>query len=322
VPLARIRRTIAARALIPRGTLVLCACSGGPDSAALMFALARLSTELDFQLEVAAVDHGLRPEAAAEVAIAGRQAAGLGLTFHALQAQVAPGASLQAQARTARYAALQRLAAARGAGRVAVGHTRDDQAETVLLRLIRGSGLLGLRAIEPQRGDGVIRPLIDCSRQEVHQLARAHFSELVHDPSNLDPRFGRVRLRAHVIPLLLAENPRLTEHLAALADEAQLAGSALDWAVAQALERARIGPRCFRPAALADRPLWVRRAALRAWLVAEGLSRVSRAHLHQLERAVRLGRGHVWLAHGFHARLEPDGLLRLHESQHPARTEP
>src|SRR5262245_8818481 len=130
--------------MIPRDARVLCACSGGPDSAAMLVALARLAPELGFELVAASVDHGLRADAAHDVAIASRQAAALQVPFHALRIEVAAGASIQAQARSARYEALLRLAAELGASRVAVGHTRDDQAETVLARLLRGSGLVGL----------------------------------------------------------------------------------------------------------------------------------------------------------------------------------
>jgi len=312
--LARIRQTIVERDLIPRGSRVLCGCSGGPDSAALLFALARLAPELDYELEAASVDHGLRAEAARDVAIAARQAAGLGVTFHPLRVDVAKAASVQAQAREARYAALQSLAAQRGAARIAVGHTRDDQAETVLLRLVRGTGLHGLGAIEPRRADGVIRPLIDCDRADVHRLAVAQFAELADDASNADPRYERVRLRAHVMPLLLAENPRLAEHLAALADEAREYRIPLEQAVVELLEHATVGPNGLRMSVLAERPGVLRRAALRAWLGSHGISSVSRAHVDALEHAVRVRRGHIWLSRGWSATTTSEGLLVLQGS--------
>jgi tRNA(Ile)-lysidine synthase len=321
--LARVRRTIVERGLIPRGASVLCACSGGPDSAALLYALARLGPELGFHLEAASIDHGLRPDAARDVACAGRQAAVLGVPFHGLRIQVGAGASLQAQAREARYAALLRLASERGASRVAVGHTRDDQAETVLARLLRGSGLQGLAAIDPCRADGVIRPLIDCERADVHAIARAHFSELAEDPSNLDPRFERVRIRAHVMPVLRAENPRLTEHLAALADEARDYRVPLEFAALAALSDASVDARSIRISVLADRPLLVRHAALSAWLTREGVVPVSHSHVAELDHALRVRRGHIWLSHGFQARVDAAGdLLFLASSQPGAKSKP
>jgi tRNA(Ile)-lysidine synthase len=323
VTLARVRRTILERALIPQGARVLCACSGGPDSAALLYALAQLGAELDFAIEAASVDHGLRPGAAHDVACAARQAAALGVPFHPLRVDVGEGASLQAQARDARYAALLRLASERGASRVAVGHTRDDQAETVLARLLRGSGLSGLAAIDPCRADGIIRPLIDCGRAEVHSLARAHFSELAEDPSNLDLRFERVRIRAHVMPALRAENPRLTEHLAALADEARDYRVPLEFAADAVLSDASVDARSVRISALADRPLLLRHAALSAWLTREGVVPVSRSHVAELDHALRVRRGHVWLPNGFQARVDAAGdLLLLASSQPRAKSKP
>jgi len=321
--LARVRRTIVERGLIPSGARVLCACSGGPDSAALLYALSQLGRELGFELEAASVDHGLRPDAARDVACAGRQAATLGVPFHGLRVEVGEGASLQAHAREARYTALLRLASERGASRVAVGHTRDDQAETVLARLLRGSGLQGLAAIDPCRADGVVRPLIDCERGEVHALARAHFTEIAEDPSNLDPRFERVRIRAHVMPALLAENPRLTEHLAALADEARDYRVPLEFTALAALSDASVDARSVRISVLADRPLLVRHEALSAWLTREGVVPVSRSHVAELDHALRVRRGHVWLSLRFQARVDAAGdLLSLASSQARAKTEP
>jgi tRNA(Ile)-lysidine synthase len=313
VLIAQVRRTIEERALIPRGSRVLCACSGGPDSAALLFTLARLGPELSFELEAASVDHGLRADAARDVAIAAEQCAVVGVRFHALQVAVDRRPSLQAQARAARYAALLRLASERSAARVAVGHTRDDQAETVLLRLIRGTGLHGLGAIDPNRQDGVIRPLIDCDRADVHQLAREQFREIADDASNSDLRFERVRIRAHVMPLLIAENPQLVRHLGALADEAREYRAPLEDAARALLDEAAVGlePGSLRIAALAERPALLRREALRTWLQARGATPVSRAHVEELDHALRVRRGHVWLANGFSARVNGDGLVRV-----------
>lgn len=315
--LGQVRRTIVARALIPPGARVLCACSGGPDSAALLVALARLAPELGFSVEAASVDHGLREQAARDVALARAQAESLGLPFHPLKVHVSLGGSLQAKARAARYAALQARAAELGATRIAVGHTRDDQAETVLLRLLRGSGLRGLGAIDPKRPDGVIRPLIDCDRTQVHQLARASFAEIALDPSNQDLRFERVRIRAHVLPVLLAEDPRLVRHLADLADEAREVRSPLRAAAVGLVERARVPgaeAESLRISVLADRPAQLRRAALREWLEQLGIAPLARAHLLELDHALLERRGHVWLPKAANVRVvdtEQGACLRL-----------
>lgn len=310
---AQVRRTIEERGLIPKGTRVLCACSGGPDSAAMLFALARLAPELGFALEAASIDHGLRATAAGDVAIAERQAGALGVPFHARRVEVERRPSLQAQAREARYAALLGLAAELGAARVAVGHTRDDQAETVLLRLIRGTALHGLGAIDPCRADGVIRPLIDCDRADVHRVARAEFREIADDPSNADERFERVRIRAHVMPVLVAENPQLARHLAALADEAREFRVPLDAVVHTLLGEAEVGAGAHRlcGAALADRPAILRRAVLHTWLGREGATPVSRAHLDELDHALQVRRGQVWLARGFRAQVDAGGIIQI-----------
>ena len=206
---------------------MLVACSGGTDSSALLHVLWRLD-ELELDLHAASVDHGLRAGASGDVAVARGLAERFGVPFACLEVRVPGGASVQAQAREARYRALLEHAAALGATRVAVGHTQDDQAETVLSRLLRGAGLTGLAGIMPLRPDGVVRPLIDAPRSAV----RAHVArfELPHvaDPSNRDPRFSRTRIRETLLPALAAENRAITAHLARLADEARVLEGWLD----------------------------------------------------------------------------------------------
>jgi len=109
-----------------------------------------------------------------------------------------------------------------------VGHTQDDQAETILGRLLRGAGIRGLGGIEPRRVDGVIRPLLDCRRSEVRAYAVNRALPFVDDPSNHRPAFERVRIRHQVLPMLAAEDPRVIEHLCALSDEAAQLNAYLD----------------------------------------------------------------------------------------------
>jgi tRNA(Ile)-lysidine synthase len=259
-----VRTTLLERGLFQGARRVLVACSGGPDSQALLHVLAALQREHGCVLMAAAVDHGLRPEAARELAGAERLARALGLPFHGLRVEVPPGASLQAQARAARYAALLACAHAHGAECVAVGHTLDDQAETVLARLLRGTGLEGLAAIEPRRADGVVRPLIDAPRALVHAYGAELALEAAHDPSNDDPRFLRVRIRHGLLPALARENPRLTQALANLADDAREAASALTQQAEELLSQARSGVHILREA-----PGPLRRRALRRWVERE-----------------------------------------------------
>jgi tRNA(Ile)-lysidine synthase len=135
--------------LIERGNVVLCACSGGPDSTALLHVLGRLRGRFGFHLAAHGVDHGLRPEAAGELELAERVARALGVPFGVTRVSVERGGNLQARARDARRDALRNAAIAAGARLIATGHTADDRAETFLLRLLRGAGPHGLAVLPP-----------------------------------------------------------------------------------------------------------------------------------------------------------------------------
>ena len=316
--LARVRRTLTERDLLAAGDAVVVACSGGPDSAALLAVLARLAPEFNLTLHAASVDHGLRQGAAADVEVARAQATRMGVPFHALRAHVPHGASVQGQARSARYAALSDLGASLGAACVAVGHTRDDQVETVLMRLLRGAGVGGLAGIRPRRQDRVIRPLIDCDRSEVHAYAKTHFEDIASDPSNEDSRFERVRVRNHLVPALLAEDPQLHAHLSDLADEAR---ELSDWLQTQA--EARLGQLGGQARSLtfsadeANSPVFPR--VIRLWVRNHANAELGRAHLVQVRRAVAAP-AEIWLPGGFRIESRGDGVLRLLPPVSPAHT--
>jgi tRNA(Ile)-lysidine synthase len=224
--LSTILRTIRAHALAQPGDVVIVAVSGGPDSMALLDALGRLGPTLPLALEVATVDHGLRPEARAEAELVRARARALGLPWHGLRVDAAAArrghASLHDAARRVRLGALEELAGARGAV-VALAHQADDQAETVLFRIVRGTGLRGLAGIPYQRGP-FIRPLLDVTRAEISRYLARHAIPFVEDPSNADARFARARVRHHLMPLLAAENPRVREALVGLAAAARAGG--------------------------------------------------------------------------------------------------
>src|SRR5438093_1036024 len=187
--------------MLAGGERVLVAVSGGADSVALLHVLMRLAPSLRLTLHVAHVDHGLRPESADEASFVARLAHHFGLRVEILPVTVPPEASLEAAARRARYAALEKCADRVGADRIAVAHTANDQAETVVMRLLEGAGPRGLAGIPPVRGR-IIRPLIDARREEiVTELERADLP-WVEDPSNRDPRFLRNRIRHDVLPVL------------------------------------------------------------------------------------------------------------------------
>jgi tRNA(Ile)-lysidine synthase len=236
-----VERLVRDERLFARDDVVLCACSGGPDSTALLHALARLRENVGHTLVAHGVDHGLREEAAAELALAARLAETLGVPFAVTRLQVPEGANLQARARAARYEALARAAEAAGARAIATGHTADDRAETVLLRLLRGAGPRGLAVLPPRapvpgpsysesaaraRGLELVRPLLRARRADVLAHLERHELPFARDPSNADARFLRVRVRHELVPLLEDLSPRVVEHLAALAD--MLAAPAVD----------------------------------------------------------------------------------------------
>ena len=244
--------------LFSRGDVVLCACSGGPDSTALLHALALLRKRIGHEVVAHGVDHGLRVEAAAELDLARGVAEAVGVPFAITQLHVAPGGNLQARARAARLEALGIAAIHVGASAIATGHTADDRAETVLLRLLRGSGPRGLAVLPPtaplpvtlpadvDEGSrpALIRPLLRARRSDVLAHLVRHRLQFAHDPSNADPRFTRVRVRRELVPLLEDLSPRVVDHLCSLADmmlleDDPLASLGLGRAQRQAIERAQ-----------------------------------------------------------------------------------
>ncbi|HYC21837.1 MAG TPA: tRNA lysidine(34) synthetase TilS [Candidatus Bathyarchaeia archaeon] len=220
-----IERSILDDRLVERGGRVLVAVSGGPDSMALLAVLHALAARdrLDLSLAVAHLNHRLRgSESDRDAAFVAASARGLGLECFVAEARVGhprPG-NLEAQAREARYAFLGGLAARWRADAIALGHTRDDQAETVLLRLARGAGTESLAAMRPRRADGVIRPLLGVSRAAAGSYLARRGWPSVRDRSNEDESFLRNRVRRHVLPFLDRElGPGFGARLARLASE-------------------------------------------------------------------------------------------------------
>lgn len=220
---------------------VLLAVSGGPDSTALLLLAARWrSLEPGRpELSVATVDHGLRPESRREAEAVGQLAVRLCLPHAVLELPAPlPRTGLQEAARHARYERLAAHACEVGAGAIATGHTADDQAETVLFRLMRGSGLSGLAGIPEVRALDelrLIRPLLALRKERLIALCREAGVEFVHDPSNRDPRFARARLR-QLLPLLEEEGLDAAR-LARLAARLARADAALETATDEAAAR-------------------------------------------------------------------------------------
>lgn len=283
-----VERLIRDEHLFVRGDVVLCACSGGPDSTALLHTLARLRPRFGHTVVAHGIDHGLRAEAGEELSLAARVAEAQGVPFSITRLSVAPGANLQARARAARYEALARAAEAASARVIATGHTADDRAETVLIRLLRGAGPRGLAVLPPRapvpdraaraRKIELIRPLVRARRRDVLAHLERHELPFARDPSNADLRFLRVRVRHELVPLLEDMSPRIVDHLATLADMLAAPAPALD-------------------------------------PVLEGLGRAQRL---QVERARRLGRPSVRLRLPGGREVEatfPDGRIVLIESR-------
>jgi tRNA(Ile)-lysidine synthase len=218
--ITHVKAALSRHALAPRGSTVLVAVSGGPDSMALLHVLSGLRRRGAFGLFAHGVDHGLRPEASTELDLAERFATSLDVPFSRTRVAVPAGGNLQARARDARWAALRQAAARLGADRIATGHHADDRAETVLMRILRGTGVGGL-AVLPPRSDDKIRPMLRARRQDVLAHLARHKVPWAEDPSNRDPRFLRTRVRHELLPALQRLSPHVVEHLCALADDCQ-----------------------------------------------------------------------------------------------------
>jgi tRNA(Ile)-lysidine synthase len=227
----------------PAGTAVVCGLSGGADSTALV----RLGVEAGCDVTALHVNHGLRPSADLDEACARRTAERLDVAFRAEHIELIDGPNLEARARVARQVVLGPDALK--------GHTADDQAETVLLALLRGSGANGLAAMTP----GPTRPILALRRSETVALCEVEGLEIVHDPSNVDPRFRRNRVRHELLPLMndLAERdmaPILARTAGLLRDDDALLERLAD----------RIDPTDAISLAATPRPL--ARRAIRRWL--------------------------------------------------------
>ncbi len=223
--LKTVAETIESFAMLGSGDHVLAAVSGGPDSVALLRALVLLSPRYGLRLTTAHLNHGLRgDEADREEAFVRRLSAGMDIPcitekIDASGLQAGTGRSLEEVCREARYRFLEETARRCGAVRIATGHHQDDQAETVLLNLIRGSGPEGLKGIAPVREPGIIRPLLGVSRGEILDFLGREGLPYMTDSSNASPAFLRNRIRSRLIPeLSAAYNPKIVESLCRTAE--------------------------------------------------------------------------------------------------------
>ncbi len=261
---------------LPRRYLV--AFSGGLDSAALLHALWRLSASRSIRLKALHIDHGLHPDSAAWGAHCAAFCAARAIAFEGIPLTLppAPGESLEAAARTARYAALKARMGCEDM--LLTAQHRDDQAETVLLQLLRGSGPAGLAAMPECIGFGpgwLARPLLGASREAIRRYAEAQGLSWCEDPSNADPRFDRNFLRLQVMPLLKSRWPGLDQTLSRSAAHCAEAQGLLEECAAQDLGAVLTagfqGEPALDLAALRARSPAQQKALLRAWIGRRGL---------------------------------------------------
>ncbi len=206
---------------ISPGTKILVGVSGGPDSLALLHCLCLLREKLELVLGVLSVDHGLRAEAADEVELVRSFCLDQEVPFFTRNLGLSSGSNVQQRARTARYEELFSVAD-REMGKdtlIATGHQQEDRAETVMLRILRGTSLEGLGVLRP-RSDRLIRPMVRAPRSAVQKHVERHGLCPVSDPSNEDARYLRVRVRREILPQLQELGPGVIDHLCDLSDQA------------------------------------------------------------------------------------------------------
>ena len=259
--------------LISPGDRLICAVSGGADSVALLFAMYLLRERLDITLEAAHFNHRLRGEESdADEAFVKELCGRYDIPLHLGSGRILPGKKgLEAAAREARYAFLRSLP-----GKIATAHTADDNVETVLLHLVRGTGLKGLGGISPMNGN-VIRPMLTVTRREVEAFLSEYALPHREDSTNATDLFLRNRIRRNVMPLLLQENPSLAENLSDMAlglreDEDYLSRMA--------------GETLPGVAALREMHPALRARALERFLKENGVSEPEKRHIALLEQLV------------------------------------
>jgi tRNA(Ile)-lysidine synthase len=299
-PVARVRRFLRRHDLIRPDSRVMAAVSGGSDSTALVHILHELDRAGELRLAgVLHFNHQLRASAGRDARFVAKLAASLGIPAVVDGEDVAARArrerrSVEVAARAARYGFFERARIAAGADLVALGHTRDDQAETVLLRLVRGAGPRGMAGMYPRIGR-YVRPLLDCRRTDLRAWLAARGLAFVEDETNADVTIARNRVRVELLPLLAARfNPSIVE---VLADQAELARDVWAWMndeaaqlavrVVRAIESPNHGvARAIDVAALAAAPIALQRAVLwRAMSDAAGGRSIA---FHHVEGARRL----------------------------------
>lgn len=272
-----VRRAVAE---VPARSLVLVACSGGPDSMALAAALAFEAPKVGVRWGLVTVDHQLQPGSAQQAERVAKWAAGQGFDpVEVLTVDVGQSGGPEAAARDARYLALEEVALRHDAAAVLMGHTRDDQAETVLLALARGSGARAIAGMPASRGF-FRRPLLDMPREIVHAAAQAEGLPVWDDPHNTDDRFARSRMRALLPALEHALGGGVVAGLARSATRARQDSEFLDGLALRRLGDLLAPDLSIEVSALANEPAAIRSRILHLWAAKLGASTGALASVH------------------------------------------
>ena len=291
---AEVRRAVrTALTGLPEGAVVIVGLSGGADSLALAAAVGFEAPKLGLRAASVTVDHGLQPDSAEVASAAGRAAATLGLDPLIVRVEVGTEGGPEAAARDARYRVLRDAARDVRAAAVLLGHTLDDQAETVLLGLARGSGagsLQGMAAASDLGGVPLLRPLLDVRRTTTRDACAAQGLEPWDDPHNRDPKYARVRVRETVLPMLEAElGPGIADALvrtaAQLREDAEAFDDMIDETIEDIVEHAEAGI-AVSVAALAANPPALRHRIIRHVVASEFHVSLTRTQTLEVARLV------------------------------------
>ena len=287
------KKTISRYQMVNPGDLVVVAVSGGPDSVCLLDLLNTLANGFKFRLCVAHYNHGLRDkEDPLETELVQNLAESMKHPFFTEQASLLKMGvgSIEEKARDARYQFLEKVRQLCHGHKIAVGHHLNDQAETVLMRLLRGSGISGLSGIPPIRENIIIRPLIEVKRDDIEAYLKARELPYVFDSSNLNTRFLRNKIRASLLPNLLEYQPLFIEHLAQLSkilkeDDLYLTSEAEQWIEKQVKQKSD-GDLSIPLPSLAKLPQAIKSRAIRILLkkIGSGLRNIDYGHIQSISR--------------------------------------
>ena len=328
----KVTQTIQAHQMCRQGDRILIGVSGGADSLALMYVLYDLAETLSVELGVCYLNHGLRPQAAEKEAVfVQEKAIALGLPCYQGLADISHEAgSVEERARIERYAFFKNTAHVNGYTKIAVGHHMEDNAESVLMHLLRGSGIRGLSGIAPVTHDGIIRPLINCRKADILAFLEAAGHAHILDESNDDRRFQRNRIRRDLIPHLEKNfHPKVIETLNRTAELCREEEQWLQNRASTILAELQVAN---GPDSVAldlnnlnhqARPMQRRiiREVLRQW---QGhLKRLTAAHVEAIIETAHahMGQGRLDLPNGIRAKRQGD-LLTFTKTPHPRKRSP